>query len=78
MTGWDVSPFEAEGLGTSRLRPPVLPEAPRHGEDPAQTAHRAVVATRASGWTTDDLLPEYPIRLAATDAAAVADALVAS
>jgi hypothetical protein len=26
----------------------------------------------------DDLLPEYPIRLAATDAAAVADALVAS
>ncbi|MFD9725070.1 hypothetical protein [Streptomyces sp. NPDC059072] len=35
MTGWDVSPFEAEGLRVSALRPPVLPEAPRHGEDPA-------------------------------------------
>jgi diadenosine tetraphosphate (Ap4A) HIT family hydrolase len=35
MTGWDVSPFEAEGLRVSPLRPPVLPEPPRHGEDPA-------------------------------------------
>ncbi|MFJ3876873.1 hypothetical protein ACIPW5_05395 [Streptomyces sp. NPDC090077] len=35
MTGWDVSPFEADGLRVSVLRPPVLPEAPRHGEDPA-------------------------------------------
>jgi hypothetical protein len=34
MTGWDVSPFEAEGLRVSRLRPPVLPEPPRQGEDP--------------------------------------------
>jgi diadenosine tetraphosphate (Ap4A) HIT family hydrolase len=38
MTGWDVSPFEAEGLRTARLRPPVLPEPPRHGEDPADCA----------------------------------------
>ncbi|WP_151081567.1 hypothetical protein [Nocardioides cynanchi] len=35
MTGWDVSPFEAEGLRVSRLRPPVVPEPERHGEDPA-------------------------------------------
>ncbi|MFI5896284.1 hypothetical protein ACIA5D_39910 [Actinoplanes sp. NPDC051513] len=35
MTGWDISPFEAEGLRASPLRPPVLPEPARHGEDPA-------------------------------------------
>jgi hypothetical protein len=35
MAGWDVSPFEAEGLRVSRLRPPVVPEPARHGEDPA-------------------------------------------
>ena len=35
MTGWDVSPFEQDGLRVSPLRPPVLPERPRHGEDPA-------------------------------------------
>lgn len=38
MTGWDISPFEPEGLRVSRLRPPVLPEPPRQGEDPAQCA----------------------------------------
>ena len=36
MTGWDISPFEAEGLRVSRLRPPALPEPPRQGEDPAK------------------------------------------
>ncbi|AGL16857.1 hypothetical protein [Actinoplanes sp. N902-109] len=36
MTGWDISPFEQEGLRVSPLRPPVLPEPARHGEDPAQ------------------------------------------
>ncbi|CCA53902.1 hypothetical protein SVEN_0615 [Streptomyces venezuelae ATCC 10712] len=35
MTGWSISPFEADGLRVSPLRPPVLPEPPRHGEDPA-------------------------------------------
>src|SRR5437762_11905445 len=35
MTGWDISPFEADGLRVSPLRPPVVPEPPRHGEDPA-------------------------------------------
>src|SRR3954468_7072468 len=36
MTGWDVSPFEPEGLRVSPLRPPVLPEPDRHGENPAE------------------------------------------
>src|SRR5262245_7751297 len=35
MTGWDISPFEPDGLRVAPLRPPVLPERPRHGEDPA-------------------------------------------
>src|ERR1051325_7254814 len=35
MTGWDISPFAPEGLRVSSLREPVLPEAPRHGEDRA-------------------------------------------
>lgn len=33
MTGWDISPFEPDGLRVSPLRPPVLPEPARHGED---------------------------------------------
>lgn len=35
MTGWEISPFEQQGLTVTPLRPPVLPEPPRHGEDPA-------------------------------------------
>jgi len=35
MTGWDISPFEQQGLLVSRLRPPVVPDRPREGEDPA-------------------------------------------
>jgi diadenosine tetraphosphate (Ap4A) HIT family hydrolase len=35
MTGWDISPFEPDGLRVSPLRPPALPEPPRHGEDPS-------------------------------------------
>lgn len=38
MTGWDVSPFEQDGLRVSRLRPPVVPEPPRKGADPATCA----------------------------------------
>lgn len=36
MTGWDISPFDPTGLTVAPLRPPVLPEPPRHGEDPAE------------------------------------------
>jgi hypothetical protein len=35
MTGWEVSPFEQDGLRVAPLRPPVLPEVPRDGEDPS-------------------------------------------
>src|SRR5581483_8377133 len=35
MTRWDISPFEPDGLRGSQLRPPVSPEPPRDGEDPA-------------------------------------------
>jgi diadenosine tetraphosphate (Ap4A) HIT family hydrolase len=35
MTGWDISPFEQEGLRVAPLRPPVLPEPARQGEDPS-------------------------------------------
>jgi hypothetical protein len=35
MTEWDISPFEKEGLSVSPLRPPIVPEPPRHGEDEA-------------------------------------------
>jgi hypothetical protein len=34
MTGWDISPFEREGLRVAPLRPPVVPEPPRQDEDP--------------------------------------------
>ena len=34
MTQWDISPFEQDGLRVAPLRPPVLPEPARHGEDP--------------------------------------------
>jgi len=34
MTGWDISPFQPEGLRVTPLRPPKLPEPARHGEDP--------------------------------------------
>jgi hypothetical protein len=36
MTGWDISPFEQDGLRVAPLRRPVLPEPARHGEDPSQ------------------------------------------
>lgn len=35
MTGWEISPFEPDGLRVAPLRPPVLPEPARHGEDPS-------------------------------------------
>jgi len=35
MTGWEISPFEQAGLLVAPLRPPVLPEPARGGEDPS-------------------------------------------
>jgi diadenosine tetraphosphate (Ap4A) HIT family hydrolase len=52
MTGWDVSPFEQDGLRVSRLRPPVLPEPPRNGEDgPADC--RSCKAREEGVWFND-------------------------
>ena len=51
MTGWDISPFEPEGLRVSQLRPPVLPEPPRQGEEPA---HCASCRRRDEGVWLDD------------------------
>ncbi len=34
MTGWEISPFEQEGLRVAPLRPPVPAEPAREGEDP--------------------------------------------
>lgn len=52
MTGWDISPFEQDGLRVSRLRPPVLPEPPRKDEDPATCE---TCARRDDGiWFTDN------------------------
>jgi hypothetical protein len=36
MTGWDISPFEQDGLRVAPLNPPVVPEPVRPGEDPSQ------------------------------------------
>ncbi len=33
MTGWEISPFEPEGLRVAPLRPPLPAEPPRDGED---------------------------------------------
>jgi len=35
MTGWDIAPFEQDGLRVAPLRPPVLPEPDRQGVNPA-------------------------------------------
>ena len=35
LAEWDVFPFESEGLKVVPFRPPVVPDAPRQGEDPA-------------------------------------------
>jgi hypothetical protein len=35
MTMWEVAPFDQNGLRVVPLLPPVVPEPPRHDEDPA-------------------------------------------
>jgi diadenosine tetraphosphate (Ap4A) HIT family hydrolase len=52
MTGWDISPFEPDGLRVAPLRPPVLPEPPRADEDPATCT---TCSRRDTGiWLNDD------------------------
>lgn len=38
MTGWDISPFEQDGLRVSPLRPPADVERGRQGDDPDDCA----------------------------------------
>lgn len=49
MAYWEIAPFEPEGLRVAPLRPPVLPEAPRDGEDPADC--HACSAPGAALWS---------------------------
>jgi diadenosine tetraphosphate (Ap4A) HIT family hydrolase len=51
MTGWEISPFEEEGLRVSRLRAPVLPEPPRKGEDPSDCT--ACAQSEEGVWLND-------------------------
>jgi len=51
MTSWDVAPFEQEDLRVVPLRPPTVPEAPRHGEDP-QTCG-ACTAAEEGVWSNE-------------------------
>jgi hypothetical protein len=51
MTGWSISPFEPGGLRVAPLRPPVLPERARAGEDPADC--RACTARDEGIWLDD-------------------------
>jgi diadenosine tetraphosphate (Ap4A) HIT family hydrolase len=51
MTGWDISPFEPGGLRVTPLRPPVVPEPARAGEDPADC--HACTARNEGIWLDD-------------------------
>ncbi len=51
MTGWEISPFEPDGLRVSPLLPPVVPEPTRHGEDPSECTS---CARRDEGLWLDD------------------------
>ncbi|MFJ1563575.1 hypothetical protein ACIOG8_04990 [Streptomyces erythrochromogenes] len=62
MTGWEISPFEPEGLRDWSFARP-------EGQAQLYGSWMAV-------W--DDLLPDYPADVAEADAAIVADALVSS
>ncbi|MDP3714230.1 MAG: methyltransferase domain-containing protein [Mycobacteriales bacterium] len=50
MTGWEVFPFEPEGLRVVPLQAPVLPEPPRYGEG----GRACVACEREGGWLWTD------------------------
>ncbi len=56
MTGWEIFPFEPDGLRTVPLLPPELPEPPRRGEGgrPFEACTRADVrnGSEAEIWRT--------------------------
>jgi diadenosine tetraphosphate (Ap4A) HIT family hydrolase len=51
MTGWEVSPFEPDGLRVAPLRPPVVPEPAREGEN---CSHCGSCQRRDQGIWLDD------------------------
>lgn len=51
MTGWEISPFEPDGLRVAPLRPPVVPEPARPGEDGSDCS---ACAQRDEGIWRDD------------------------
>ena len=52
MTGWEVFPFEQQGLRVVPLAPPVLPEPARNGEN--GTGCSACAANRPNIWSDRD------------------------
>ncbi|HEY7147091.1 MAG TPA: hypothetical protein VH637_22825 [Streptosporangiaceae bacterium] len=51
MTGWEIFPFEQDGLRVVPLAPPELPEPARAGEDAANC--RACARERAAIWSDE-------------------------
>lgn len=51
LAGWEIFPFELDGLRVVPLEEPRLPEAPRVGEDPADC--RACRAEQPPVWSDD-------------------------
>ncbi|MGD0703933.1 MAG: hypothetical protein ABSA02_29115 [Trebonia sp.] len=51
MSGWEVFPFEPDGLRVVPLAPPELPEPPRLGEGGREC--RACLARRAAVWSDE-------------------------
>jgi diadenosine tetraphosphate (Ap4A) HIT family hydrolase len=54
LTEWEPFPFESEGLRVATLRPPQIPEPPRHDEDPAScrscAASNGLPVWQNEGW----------------------------
>jgi diadenosine tetraphosphate (Ap4A) HIT family hydrolase len=52
VAGWEIFPFEADGLRVVRIAAPQLPETAREGEDAEDC--RACRAERPAVWSNDD------------------------
>lgn len=69
MPGWDVFPFELDGLRIKPLEPLADAEPPRRGEDPADCAcreplppeHAAQVAWSNERWTLSEVGTKLPV-----------------
>jgi hypothetical protein len=52
QASWEIFPFEATGLVTKPLEPPVLPEPPRHGEQESECS-RCAKGDADAVWSDD-------------------------